>query len=148
MNAEAAAILKVMVNTGCRPSEIACLTGPQIHLDGSVPYISLEPVGRQLKSKNARRRIVLNGASLDAMTAFPAGFPRYQMNSASLSATVNKYLRTNGLLETPRHSLYSLRHAFEDRMLRNGVDERVRRDLMGHALGRDGLPAEKWSSLK
>ena len=137
MNAEAAAILKAMVNTGCRPSEIASLTGAQIHLDGPAPYISIEPEGRALKSRNARRRIVLTGASLEAMGRFPAGFPRYMRNSAGLSATVNKYLRTKGLLETPRHSLYSLRHAFEDRMLRHGVDERVRRDLMGHALGRE-----------
>ena len=27
---------------------------------------------------------------------------------------MNKFLRANGLLETPRHSMYSLRHAFED----------------------------------
>jgi integrase len=32
---------------------------------------------------------------------------------------------------------YSLRHSFEDRLLRADVDERVRRDLLGHALGRE-----------
>lgn len=68
--------------------------------------------------------------------ACPDGFPRYADNP-SLSATVNKYLRENGLLESPKHSMYSLRHAFEDRMLAAGVDDRIRRDLFGHSLDRE-----------
>ena len=52
-------------------------------------------------------------------------------------AIVNKYLREHGLLETPGHSMYSLRHAFEDRMLAAGVDDRIRRDLFGHSLDRE-----------
>ncbi|AQS47169.1 hypothetical protein BMG03_04665 [Thioclava nitratireducens] len=71
------------------------------------------------------------------MRAFPDGFSRYRESSATLSATVNTYLRDAGLLESERHSLYSLRHAFEDRMLAAGIDERIRRDVMGHALGRE-----------
>lgn len=50
---------------------------------------------------------------------------------------MNKFLRANGLLETPRHSLYSLRHSFEDRMLAAGIDDRIRRDLFGHRLDRE-----------
>jgi integrase len=49
---------------------------------------------------------------------------------------INKFLRENKLLESDRHTLYGLRHSFEDRCLRAKIDERVRRDLMGHALGR------------
>jgi integrase len=30
-----------------------------------------------------------------------------------------------------------LRHGFEDRLLAAGVDERIRRDLLGHALKRE-----------
>ncbi len=131
LNEEARTIVLVMVNTGCRPSEIASLTADQIKLKTNVPHIRIEPVGRQLKSANARRVVTLAGVSLEALRGFPSGFPRYQKNSAGLSATVNKFLRSNGLLETPDHSLYSLRHAFEDRMLRAGVDERIRRDVMG-----------------
>lgn len=50
---------------------------------------------------------------------------------------VNKYLRENGLLETPKHSLNGLRHSFEDRLLASRVDECIRRDLFGHALNRE-----------
>jgi len=137
LNAEAKAILLAMVNTGARPSELASLTADQIRLNDNVPHISIEPNGRQLKSKNARRVIPLVGVSLEAMRSHPEGFPRYRVNSASLSATINKYLRGHGLLETPQHTLYGLRHAFEDRQLAAGVDERVRRDLMGHSLNRE-----------
>ncbi len=86
---------------------------------------------------NARRVIPLCGVSLEAMRKFPQGFPRYRKSPASLSATINKFLREDGLLETPKHSLYGLRHSFEDRQLGAGVDERIRRDLMGHALKRE-----------
>ncbi|KFE34892.1 DUF6538 domain-containing protein [Thioclava atlantica] len=137
LNKDARCILLAMVNTGARPSELASLTGAQIHLDAPVPHISIEPVDRQLKTRNARRVIPLVGVSLDAFKACPKGFPKYRTTSASLSATVNKYLRANGLMETPGHSLYGLRHSFEDRLLAAGIDERIRRDLFGHALDRE-----------
>jgi integrase len=136
LNLEARCILLGMVNTGYRPSEGACLGTAQIRLDTAVPHISIEPNGRQLKSAYARRIIPLAGVSLEAFRACPEGFPRYADNP-SLSATVNKYLRDNGLLESAKHSMYSLRHAFEDRMLAAGVDDRIRRDLFGHSLDRE-----------
>ncbi|OZB13880.1 MAG: integrase, partial [Hyphomonas sp. 34-62-18] len=117
LNDEARGLLLGMVNTGYRPSEGAGLTAKTIRLDAVVPHIAIEPEGRQLKSAYARRVIPLTGVSLEAFKAFPDGFPRYRESSAGPSATVNKYLKANGLLETPAHSFYSLRHAFEDRML-------------------------------
>jgi integrase len=137
LNPEARAIMLGMVNTGYRPSEGAGLTRDQIRLDVNVPHISIEALGRELKSRNAKRIIPLVGVSLEAFRAYPDGFPRYRAGSATLSATVNKYLRENKLLETPGHSLYGLRHSFEDRLLSAEVDERIRRDLFGHALGRE-----------
>lgn len=136
LNGEARCLLLGMVNTGYRPSEGTALTADTIRLKGDVPHISIEPTGRQLKSHYARRVIPLAGVSLEAFKAFPEGFPRYR-DSATLSATVNKFLRSKGLLETPRHSFYSLRHAFEDRMLAAGIDDRIRRDLFGHRLDRE-----------
>jgi integrase len=136
LNTEARCILLGMVNTGYRPSEGAGLGPAQIRLDGPVPHISIEANGRQLKSANSRRVIPLAGVSLQAFRECPQGFPRYADNPG-LSATVNKYLRENRLLETAGHSMYSLRHAFEDRMLAAGVDDRIRRDLFGHSLNRE-----------
>lgn len=126
-----------MVNTGYRPGEAAGLLPHHIRLDVDVPHISIEPEGRQLKNKVSERAIPLVGVSLEAFRECKTGFPRYQASSATLSATVNKFLREKGLLETEAHSLYSLRHSFEDRMLAAGIDERIRRDLFGHSLGRE-----------
>jgi integrase len=137
LNDEARGLLLGMINTGYRPSEGAGLTAKTIRLDAAVPHIAIEPEGRQLKSAYARRVIPLTGVSLEAFKGFPDGFPRYRESSAGLSATVNKYLKANGLLETPAHSFYSLRHAFEDRMLAAGIDDRIRRDLFGHRLDRE-----------
>lgn len=136
MNVEARCILLGMVNTGCRPSELQNLTAAQIRLDDPVPHLSIEGVGRTLKSRNARRRIPLVGISLAAFEQCPDGFPRYR-DKPGLSATINSYLRENGLCETEAHTLYCLRHSFEDRMIAAGVDPRIRADLFGHALDRE-----------
>lgn len=136
LNTEARCILLGMVNTGYRPSEGAALLPHHIRLDHAVPHISIEADGRQLKSVYSKRIIPLAGVSLAALKECPTGFPRYRDNPA-LCDTINKFLRENGLLETPRHSLYCLRHAFEDRMLAAEVDERIRRDLFGHSLSRE-----------
>ncbi len=150
LNTEARSILLGMVNTGYRPSEGASLGPSQIRLDTEIPHISIEPNGRALKTENAIRVIPLAGVSLAAFRACPNGFPRYH-DKAGLSATINKFLRENGLMETPEHSLYGLRHSFEDRMLDRDVDERIRRDLMGHALNRErygkGASMEKLHSV-
>ncbi len=136
LNTEARCIVLGMVNTGYRPSEGAALLPHHIHLHHAVPHISIEAEGRQLKSAYAKRIIPLAGVSLAAFKECPGGFPRYRDNPG-LSDTVNKFLRENGLLETPGHTLYSLRHSFEDRMLAAKVDDRIRRDLFGHSLSRE-----------
>lgn len=137
LNGEARAILIGMINTGYRPSEAAGLTADRIRLDHNVPHIFIAPdETRQIKNKKSQREIPLTGVSLEAFREYPSGFPHYRERPASLSATVNKFLRSNGLMESDRHVMYSLRHSFEDRMLVGGIDERVRRELMGHSLGR------------
>lgn len=137
LNAEAKAILLGMINTGYRPSEAAALTDEEINLEAPIPYLSFKPIDRHLKTSRSKRVIPLCGVSLEALKPFPNGFPRYKESSAGLSATVNKFLRANNLVESPDHTMYSLRHSFEDRALAAGIDERIRRDLMGHKLDRE-----------
>ncbi|MER8544742.1 tyrosine-type recombinase/integrase [Mesorhizobium sp. M1169] len=134
LNKEARAVLHAMVNTGARPSEIVGLLPHHIRLDHNVPHIEIKAEGKKTKNKQSKRVIPLVGISLEALRAFPEGFPTYRFKD-KISDTVNKFLRENELLETEDHSLYSLRHSFEDRMLRAKIDERIRRDLMGHSLG-------------
>ena len=138
LNADARYILLGMVNTGYRPSEGAGLMPDEIKLEGKVPHILIQPnANRSLKNIHSERYIPLTGVSLDAFREMKNGFPRYAANSATLSGTVNKYLSENKLLETPAHSLYGLRHSMEDRMLEAGIDERIRRDILGHGLKRE-----------
>ncbi|MFC3182441.1 tyrosine-type recombinase/integrase [Cypionkella sinensis] len=136
LNAEARCILLGMINTGYRPSEGASLGAAQIRLDANIPHIKIEPVGRKLKTDSSERIIPLVGVSLEAFRQFPNGFPRYA-DRGVLSDTINDYLRENNLLETDKHTLYGLRHSFEDRMLAAGVDERIRMDLLGHQIKRE-----------
>ncbi|MEY8879856.1 hypothetical protein AB9K37_00465, partial [Donghicola sp. XS_ASV15] len=107
LNDQARAIFKIMMNTGLRLIEIASLTPEEICLDdpkeGGLSYVQGLPIGRELKSRRAKRRVPLLGVSLDAMLGFPEGFSNYRQNSATLSATLNKYLRENDLKETEDH---------------------------------------------
>lgn len=136
LNPEARAIFLVMINTGARPSEIVALTRNTIHLNHNIPHISIEPEDRAMKTQYSLRLIPLVGVSLEAIRTFPDGFPTYR-GTDNLTKDVNAYLSQHALRETENHSLYSLRHSFEDRLLRAAVDERIRRDLMGHRLNRE-----------
>lgn len=138
LNGEARGILLAMVETGARPSEVCNLQPEEIRLDHPVPHISVAPRPdpedpREIKTAASIRIIPLVGVSLAVFQAHPKGFPRYHDRGAAWSNLVNKFLRVNKLLETPRHKAYSLRHAFEDRMKDGGLDEELRRILMGHA---------------
>ncbi|GAM00005.1 tyrosine-type recombinase/integrase [Sphingomonas parapaucimobilis] len=136
LNVEARCILLAMINTGARPSEIAGLLPEHIRLADKVPHISIEPVGRQLKNQQSKRIIPLTGISLKAFKECPKGFPSYR-GKDTFSATINKFMRENGLMESDQHVLYSLRHAFEDRMIAAEFDDRMRRQLFGHKLDRE-----------
>lgn len=144
LNEEARAILMICINTGARPSEVATLLPRRIAIDAKTPHIQIRADGRIVKTKRAIRDIPLVGIALKAAQAFPEGFPRYRDTPSSLSAVQLKYLRENGLMETEDHVIYSLRHSFEDRMLKAHFPERVKADLMGHDINRErygeGLP--------
>lgn len=137
---QARAIFLAMINTGARPSELANLMPDHIVLEHEYPHIIIteqeRDEERELKSENAERIIPLAGVSLDAMKAFPKGFPLYHDNP-SLSDVTNSYLTKHGLRETPKHVAYSLRHSFEERLRKAAIDERLRTELFGHAYFRE-----------
>lgn len=137
LNPDARYLVLGMINTGYRPREGANLRETTIHLEGAVPYIEILPEGREVKTAQSIRKIPLTGVSLEAFRAMPEGAKRYRDKAPTLSATVNGYLKKNGLLETDAHTMYSLRHSFEDRMLAAYIDDRIRRDLFGHKLDRE-----------
>lgn len=133
LNDEARAIFYVVAETGMRPSEVAGLLESTIRLDHAIPHVEVKPIGRDLKNRNSERDVPLVGVALEVMRHFPQGFPHYRSRTATLSTTVNKFLRENGMLTRPGQSFYSLRHTFKDRLRDAKVDKELRDQLMGHA---------------
>jgi len=132
LNLEARMLIYAMADTGARESELIGLSSEDIMLDSSIPYIWIRPKkNSQLKTLTSERQIPLVGASLYAFSQLPKGFSRYS-SSDSASATINKYLRENKLRPSDKHSLYSLRHTFKDRLRDAGAPEEVIDELMGH----------------
>lgn len=142
LNIEARAILLATIETGARPSETCNLTAEQIRVDAAVPHLSFEERDdpdnpRELKSAPSIRVVPLVGVALEVFKAFPKGFPRYREKEEAASALINKFMRNNGLVPTPQHTLYGLRHSLEDRMKEAGLTDDLRRILMGHKIDRE-----------
>lgn len=137
MNEEARYFLLVAAETGARPSEIVGLLPEDIRLDAEIPHISItDRKERPLKTPHSQRDIPLLGYALEAFKAMPNGFPKYRDKADHLSGTVNKFLRENKLLPTEKHSVYSFRHSFQDRILSVNAPDRVQAELMGHKFHR------------
>ena len=136
LNAEARAIVYLCAETGLRLSEASSLLPERIVLDHDVPHVQIRPDGRKLKTAQSERDVPLVGAALAVMKLHPGGFPRYRDKNASLSAVVNKYLDAHKMLPSDNHSLYSLRHTFEDRLTAVEAPEKVIAALMGHKYSR------------
>ncbi len=136
MNEEQRRIVYLIAETGLRLSEACNLTRETIILDAAVPHIQVRENGRRLKTEQSKRDIPLVGAALMAMQAQPDGFPRYRDKSTSLSNVANKALDTHKLRPTPEHTIYGLRHTFEDRMTAVEAPEKIAASLMGHKFHR------------
>lgn len=147
-NDELRGIAYMVAAIGARPSELANLDESVIVLNAPVPHIFIAPRmdpddPREIKTRSSIRAIPLVGLALAVMRRFPKGFPRYFNKEGTLSNTLNKAMRAAKLIpdEIPPgynvgHSAYSLRHSFEDRMKAAGLDEELRKILMGHAIDR------------
>lgn len=125
-------VVYVMADTGMRPSEIVNLLPHHIHLDAPVPYVSIRAEGRRLKTKPSERDIPLVGCALAALRLQPEGFPTFRDQSNDLTGEVNAFMEANGMRPTPEHSLYSLRHSFEDRLTALDPPDKIIGRFMGH----------------
>ena len=136
LNEEAFLFLCAMADTGARVKEITGLLPDDIVLDARVPHIIIRKNAvRELKNKPSERTLPLVGSALYAFKKLPTGFSKYLGKNDLLSNTINKFLREHDLLPSEKHSLYSLRHSFKDRMIAAEFPDRLQKDLMGHSLG-------------
>jgi hypothetical protein len=128
-----------MAEQGCRDSEIIGLDpDADVILTDNIPHINVRPNQyRSLKNKPSKRKLPLVGYALEI--ARETGFKNlelYRHSPDKASSTINKYLRKNGLFPTDKHSLYSFRHSFKDRLDAVEAPEKIIKDLMGHTPGR------------
>jgi integrase len=126
-------ILMAMADTGARDAEIVDLREDTIILDHPIPHIFI----KKGKTQYSKRKIPLVGYALEAFKERPHGFPSYYGKVDQLSTNLNKSLRSRGLFPTEKHSLYSLRHSFQDRLTAADVKERLDIELMGHRMSRE-----------
>jgi integrase len=131
INEEERRIIFLLIETGLRPVEACNLSRKTIVFDHAIPHVQVRPDGRQLKTEQSERDIPLVGVALMAMRLQPDGFPRYRERADELSATVNKALNSRGLRPNGE-SMYSLRHAFKDRMRQARFEDELMDELMGH----------------
>ena len=126
-------ITYMLIETGCRPSEIINLTPTDIHLECEVPFISIRPrEKREIKTEASIRDIPLVGVALEAVRRSPGGFPHYHDRGELFSANMMKAFRSRDLFPSEAHVIYSFRHAFEKRMQEANIDYGLRCLLMGH----------------
>ena len=137
LNEQAKWALYSIAETGAGLSEQVGLLPEDIILNCDIPHIIIRPRNKKLLKTKYRKRIIpLVGFALAAFKACPNGFTDYHDSPDRLSATIGKHLRENNLLPTEHHSVYSLRHSFQDRLLAVNAPDRVQADLMGHKFTR------------
>ena len=137
LNEEARHIVYIMVETGMRLGEVCNLRPQDIRLDDEVPHVEVaERTDRRQKTDYSIRRVPLVGVALWAAKRHPGGFPRYADKADSASAIINKIMDKNGMRPTKKHTVYSLRHTFQDRIENADASDRMQADLMGHEFGR------------
>lgn len=146
LNDEAKDVVYIVMETGCRPSEIVNLSKGRIKLDAEIPFIRVEAEGRLLKTEHSERDIPLIGMALEAMKRHPAGFPRYFDNGDNLSAALMKHFKKAKLLpkvdedtplkKIPKYGVYSFRHSLKDRLKAVECPEELTDELIGHATGK------------
>lgn len=133
IRAELQLITYLLIETGCRPSEIISLQPGDIRMDAEIPCISIRPrEAREIRTEASIRDIPLVGVALEAARRAPEGFPHYHDRSELFSANMMKAFRARGLFPTPEHVIYSFRHAFEQRMQEANINYGLRCLLMGH----------------
>ncbi|MCA6098846.1 site-specific integrase [Bradyrhizobium australafricanum] len=146
LNDEARDVVYIVMETGCRPSEIVNLSKSRIKLGAEIPHIRVEAEGRLLKTEHSERDIPLVGMALEAMKRHPAGFPRYLDKGDNLSATIMKHFKEKKLLpqisedvplkKRPKYGNYSFRHSLKDRLKAVECPEEMIDELVGHATGK------------
>ena len=159
-------ILRIMKCTGAGPGEIGGLAVADVSLDGAIPFIWIRKNAlRGVKASVRDRQVPLVGEALDAArdalkrapgknpdtTPLFASF-RLDRGADSISAKLNKCIRSSGVPKSPKLVAYSYRHTIKEALRSAGVADHIQRRLLGHAghgvADRYGSPRARLSEAK
>ncbi len=113
-------LVRLLVNTGLRPSEAIGLELEDFHFDEEIPHVHVRRnKTRNLKTVHSERMIPLVGVSLDAARKIveAGGWGKWLGKNMYATTVINKYFRETELVTDPDLSLYSLRHWFQDQLI-------------------------------
>lgn len=121
LNQELWLFICAVADTGAKISELVELDAKagDIELDADNPYIHIRAnaITRKLKTPHSERIIPLVDAALYTFQHMSNGFTCYAGCPDSLSSAINKWLRDYKIKPSVDHTLYSLRHCFQDRLI-------------------------------
>lgn len=110
-------LLSILIFTGMRIAEVACLKVSDIHLNNEHPHISLNHNERRsLKNEQSVRLIPITDITLSKLKQLSTTTSDYLFtykDGNGASANVNKWLRNNGFDATA----HSLRHSFKELLI-------------------------------
>lgn len=137
MGSDGRNLLMIVAETGARPSEIIGLLPEDIILNDAIPHFCIRNrKDKMLKTPHSERTIPLVGYALEAFRNYPNGFLKYRNKPDNLTNAISKFLRDHSLTPSKQHTVYSLRHSFQDRILSVNAPDRVQAELMGHKFNR------------
>jgi len=141
-------MIRIMKATGAGPAEVGGLAVADVSLDSDVPFIWVRHNAlRGVKADARDRQIPLIGDALtaakDALTRAQGGSPDTSpvfssfgisgRGADSISAKINKALRSAGIPKSPRLTGYSFRHTIKESLRSAGVADHIQRRVLGHA---------------
>ena len=138
-------IVTVLAETGCRLAEVTGLASADVYLDTETPYIDLkEHPWRSLKNDKASvRKVPLTPRAIEAIKAAQTLcngskflFPQYttadKCSINSVSATLNKWIRTRDGFAESELTCHSLRHSMKDRLRAVECADSIQDQILGH----------------
>jgi len=136
LNLECQAMLKVVINTGIRPSELILAQPHHICLDHNIPHLQIRAEGREIKTIDSERDVPLLGMALEAMRVFPNGLEHYREKPSGCLPNTNKFLKKHDLVpldKSGKHmTVYCFRHSFKDRLTSQELPDTITKAVMGH----------------
>lgn len=144
------AIWATIRDTGARLSEVCLLTVGDISLQDK--SISFRPnnLRSKLKTASSERTIPLSDDALNKLQALRIGkeddeaiFPRYARPRGSDSCSQTMMKRFRKVVDNPKISLHSARHALKDALRNSNCQEELAKQILGHS---DGSVASRYGS--